>query len=162
MNRRGIDLDDIEMLNVDTVDTNGQHSQQLSFFGEQSSFVSSDEISYTVREENATSTENIEKKETEKEEKAAIDYTLTEDNYNLQSGAKARFNDNIAAIKTLKNIEAEGKKATPAEQEILAKYVGWGGIPQAFDGTKNDWKKEYDELKKLLTNEEYNGVGYAV
>ena len=64
----------------------------------------------------------------------------------------------MEAIRTLKAIESEDRLATPEEQEILSRYVGWGGIPQAFDESNEDWSKEYAELKDLLTEEEYNAA----
>ncbi len=64
----------------------------------------------------------------------------------------------MEAIRTLKAIESEDRLATPEEQEILSRYVGWGGIPQAFDESNEDWSKEYAELKGLLTEEEYNAA----
>lgn len=70
-------------------------------------------------------------------------------------GEKARYKWNVDAIKTLKRVEAEGRNATPKEQEILAKYAGWGGTSQAFDEKNESWQKEYVELKGLLTPEEY-------
>ena len=70
-------------------------------------------------------------------------------------GEKARYQWNVDAIKTLKQVEAEGRNATPQEQEILAKYAGWGGSSQAFDEKSESWQKEYAELKTLLTPEEY-------
>ena len=70
-------------------------------------------------------------------------------------GEKARYKWNVDAIKTLKQVEAEGRNATPQEQEILAKYAGWGGSSQAFDEKNGSWQKEYAELKELLTPEEY-------
>ena len=70
-------------------------------------------------------------------------------------GEKTRYQWNVDAIKTLKQVEAEGRNATPQEQEILAKYVGWGGSSQAFDEKNGSWQKEYAELKELLTSEEY-------
>lgn len=70
-------------------------------------------------------------------------------------GGKARYKWNVDAIKTLKQVEAEGRSATPEEQEILAKYAGWGGASQAFDEKSESWQKEYAELKALLTPEEY-------
>ena len=70
-------------------------------------------------------------------------------------GEKARYKWNVDAVKTLKQIEAEGRNATPEEQEVLAKYAGWGGTSQAFDEKSENWKKEYRELKELLTPEEY-------
>lgn len=70
-------------------------------------------------------------------------------------GEKARCQWNVDAIRTLKQVEAEGRNATPQEQEILAKYAGWGGASQAFDEKSGNWQKEYAELKELLTPEEY-------
>ena len=72
-----------------------------------------------------------------------------------EGGAKTKYAFNIAAIQTLKQIEAEGRQATPQEQETLSKYVGWGGLPQAFDAKNASWQKEYQQLKSLLTDEEY-------
>ena len=70
-------------------------------------------------------------------------------------GAKEKFWRNIKAIATLKQIEAEGRNATPEEQHILSQYVGWGGLADAFDPEKAGWRAEYDELKGVLTPEEY-------
>lgn len=68
---------------------------------------------------------------------------------------KEKFRQNIEAIRTLKKIEDEHRMATPKEQEVLAKYVGWGGLPDAFDESKENWREEFSELKELLTPEEY-------
>ena len=73
-------------------------------------------------------------------------------------GAKTKYGFNIAAIRTLQAIETENRMATPEEQEILSRYVGWGGIPQAFDVENASWANEYAELKQLLTEEEYNSA----
>ena len=70
-------------------------------------------------------------------------------------GEKTRYQWNVDAIKTLKQLESGGRNATPQEQEILAKYAGWGGTSQAFDEKNEGWQKEYAELKTLLTPEEY-------
>ena len=70
-------------------------------------------------------------------------------------GAKEKFWRNIKAIATLKQIEAEGRNATPEEQQILSQYVGWGGLADAFDPDKAGWRAEYDELKGVLSPEEY-------
>ncbi|MVB09524.1 hypothetical protein CAFE_01800 [Caprobacter fermentans] len=72
-----------------------------------------------------------------------------------EGGAKTKYGYNIAAIRTLKQIESEGRTATPEEQETLSRYVGWGGIPQAFDPDNAAWSKEYTELVGALTAEEY-------
>lgn len=62
----------------------------------------------------------------------------------------------------MKQIEGEGRLATPEEQEILSRYVGWGGIAKAFDADDPKWAKEYAELKELLTPEEYNSARSTV
>ena len=86
---------------------------------------------------------------------AVENFRITDDHLG-EGGAKTKYGYNVAAIRTLKAIEAEGRTATPQEQEILSRYVGWGGLPNAFDESKEDWKKEYAELKSLLTPEEYD------
>ena len=68
---------------------------------------------------------------------------------------KEKFRQNVEAIRTLEAIERERRTATPEEQEILAKYVGWGGLADAFDSSKANWANEYQELKSLLSPEEY-------
>ena len=68
---------------------------------------------------------------------------------------KEKFRANIAAIQLLKKCEDEGRYATPDEQELLSRYVGWGGLSDVFDETKSAWKYEYLELKTILTQEEY-------
>ena len=83
------------------------------------------------------------------------DYRITSDDFNNGGGLKTRFRQNIEAIKTLKALENNGRAATAEEQAVLAKYVGWGGIQEAFDDTKPEWKNEYDELKSLLSEREY-------
>lgn len=70
-------------------------------------------------------------------------------------GPKAKFAWNMSAIMTLKQIESENRNATPDEQVILSRYVGWGGIPDVFGENKAGWEKEYNELKETLTPEEY-------
>ena len=69
--------------------------------------------------------------------------------------AKEKFQRNVEAIRTLETIESEKRPATNEEQEVLSKYVGWGGLADAFDETKSAWAKEYAELEKLLSEEEY-------
>ena len=75
-----------------------------------------------------------------------------------EGGAKTKFHNNVAAIQTLRKIESEGRLATPEEQEILSRYVGWGGLPQAFDGNNPQWAEEFAELQGLLSPEEYNAA----
>ena len=71
-------------------------------------------------------------------------------------GAKTKFKANLEAIQLLQPLDAEQRQATAEEQEVLSRYVGWGGIPQAFDEKNADWAKEYAELKSLLPADEYS------
>ena len=85
---------------------------------------------------------------------SAENYVITD--MELGTGtAKEKFWRNVEAIRTLKMIESEGRMATADEQEALSKYVGWGGLADAFDEIKSAWVKEYAELKDLLSEEEY-------
>ncbi len=81
-------------------------------------------------------------------------FTITDDELGY-GGAKEKFRNNMAAIKVLKECEFENRLATPEEQEILSKYVGWGGLPEAFDESKDNWASEFAELYATLTPEEY-------
>lgn len=74
------------------------------------------------------------------------------------AGKKQRFRQNIEAIRLLKTLEEEGRYAEKGEQEILAEYAGWGGIPEAFDPEDSRWSTEYEELKEILTEEEYTAA----
>lgn len=75
-----------------------------------------------------------------------------------EGGPKDKFWRNVKAIATLKQIENENRQATPEEQHILSQYVGWGGLPDAFDPEKPAWAAEYSELKGILTDEEYTAA----
>lgn len=89
----------------------------------------------------------------------AVDKTAEADTRSGKSfPAKERFRNNVEAIRTLEQIEGEHRLATPEEQEILAKYAGWGGLADAFDDTKAAWAGEYQELKNLLSQEEYSSA----
>lgn len=78
-----------------------------------------------------------------------------EDNDLGAGGPKTKYKANVEAIRLLKTLDVEQRQATAEEQEILSRYVGWGGIPQAFDENNADWSKEYAELESLLTADEY-------
>ncbi len=80
----------------------------------------------------------------------------------IEGGAKSKFKANSEAIRTLKMIEKENRPATPEEQVILSRYVGWGGLSAAFDSKNEKWSAEYAELKNLLTDEEYNAARASV
>lgn len=88
---------------------------------------------------------------------ATENFRITDDHLG-EGGPKAKYRMNVEAIRTLKQIEQDGRTATAAEQEILSRYVGWGGIPDAFDPDKEKWADEYRELKGLLTDEEYRSA----
>ena len=81
-------------------------------------------------------------------------FQITDDHLG-EGGAKAKFRMNMDAINLLKELEFDGRQATPEEQVILSKYVGWGGLADAFDETKDNWKNEFAELYATLSPEEY-------
>ena len=87
----------------------------------------------------------------------AQNFRITDDHLG-EGGPKAKYQANVAAIKLLKYLEETTGQATPAQQEVLSRYVGWGGVPEAFDPSKTAWAKEYAELKELLTPEEYEAA----
>ena len=101
--------------------------------------------------------EDAEKKEDitpEQSDIPATNFHITDDELG-QGTPKEKFRANIMAIQLLKKCEEENRNATPDEQEILSRYVGWGGLADAFDETKSAWETEYLELKTVLTPEEY-------
>ena len=91
------------------------------------------------------------------EQPAAQNFHIT-DSHLGEGGAKTKFGYNIAAIRTLKQIEAEGRTATPDEQDVLSRYVGWGGLADAFDANKPAWADEYRQLAAILTPQEYEAA----
>ena len=87
----------------------------------------------------------------------AQNFRITDNDLGV-GGAKAKFQANINAIKLLKYLEEDGRQATPEQQEVLSRYVGWGGLPDAFDSSKPVWAVEYRQLKELLTPAEYEAA----
>lgn len=85
------------------------------------------------------------------------DFTITDEHLG-EGGQKAKFAANMAAIKLLKTLEAEDRLATPEEQETLSRYVGWGGLSQAFDENNSSWAAEHKELVETLTEDEYTAA----
>ena len=85
---------------------------------------------------------------------AAGNFHITDDHLG-EGGAKQKYARNVEAIRTLFQLEQEHRGATAEEQQVLSQYVGWGGLPDAFDDKKDSWAKEYTELKGLLSEEEY-------
>lgn len=89
--------------------------------------------------------------------RGARNFRITDDHLG-EGGAKAKCRANIEAIRLLKYLEENVFQASPEQQEVLSRYVGWGGIPEVFDESKSEWSKEYAELKALLTPEEYEAA----
>lgn len=87
----------------------------------------------------------------------AVNFRITDDALGIGT-AKEKFRRNVEAIRTLEKIESENRIATPEEQEILSQYVGWGGLADAFDESKSTWANEYQELKGLLSEQEYSSA----
>ena len=85
---------------------------------------------------------------------APENFRITDDNLGV-GGAKAKFRRNIEAITLLKELELDGRQATTEEQEVLSRYVGWGGLADAFDESKENWANEFKELYAILSSEEY-------
>ena len=83
-----------------------------------------------------------------------MNFRITDDDLGA-GGPKTKYKANVEAIRVLQTLDAEQRQATAEEQEILSRYVGWGGIPQAFDESNAEWSKEYAELQSLLTADEY-------
>lgn len=128
-----------------------------------------EEISLPIEEEPEIEEENIvpvfEKKKSNKIRSFDIhpeipnsdrnQFKITNDNLG-EGSPREKFNNNVEAIRVLKKCEEENRFATPQEQEILSKYVGWGGLPQAFDEKDFSWSNEYSILKNLLDEKEYS------
>lgn len=104
--------------------------------------------------------ESSEQTETSVNDEKAKNYVI--EDREAVTGAKTKFQNNIAAIKILKQTEAENRAATPEEQSQLFLYSGWGGLANAFESDNDKWKNEYSELKGLLTDEEYTAARSTV
>lgn len=104
--------------------------------------------------------ESSEQTETSVNDEKAKNYVI--EDREAVTGAKTKFQNNIAAIKILKQMEAENRAATPEEQGQLSLYSGWGGLANAFESDNDKWKNEYSELKGLLTDEEYTAARSTV
>ena len=102
-----------------------------------------------------------EEPEKSKETVARENFRITDEHLG-EGGAKTKFRMNMDAINLLKELEFDGRNATPEEQEVLSRYVGWGGLPDAFDPTKEIWADEYKELIVALSPEEYEAAKASV
>ena len=111
-----------------------------------------------IEEEEVTAEEDI--TESQEQEKAVLEphNFRIQDNDLGAGGPKAKYKANMEAIHLLQTLEKEERLATPEEQEILSRYVGWGGIPQAFEENNSSWADEYLELKNTLSPEEYSAA----
>jgi N12 class adenine-specific DNA methylase len=92
------------------------------------------------------------------EPKAAGDYRITDLTRLGEGGQKTKYRNNVAAIRLLDDLQKSARTATPDEQDVLARYVGWGGIAQAFDPANTEWAAEYAELQALLSPEEWDAA----
>lgn len=121
---------------------------------------SQETVDFTPKQEPVQQVESLEN------EKNVAGQTKHNFHYNLwemeKGGPKTRYQWNMDAIRTLKQIESENRLATPEEQKVLSKFVGWGGLSQAFDEENAGWSKEYAELKDLLSDEEYGAARATV
>ena len=111
-----------------------------------------------IEEEEVTAKEDI--PESQEQEKAVLEphNFRIQDNDLGAGGPKAKYKANMEAIHLLQTLEKEERLAAPEEQEILSRYVGWGGIPQAFEESNSSWADEYLELKNTLSPEEYRAA----
>lgn len=97
------------------------------------------------------------------EETPGHNFTIKSSSDVADNGKKKKYQGNIAAIKLLKKLESEGRMATPAEQKVLAKYIGWGPVQEVFSPKKYpEWESEYNELKELLTPQEWSAARESV
>lgn len=114
-----------------------------------------EEVNQTRKEKNLPLDTDTAQKPPAQPNQKPINFRITDDDLGA-GGAKTKFKANIEAIRLLQTLDAEQRQATAEEQEVLSRYVGWGGIPQAFDEKNADWSKEYAELKSLLPADEYS------
>ena len=127
------------------------HTETTAFFPGEKNGLPYDIVIQTMR------TDGPEHEPPEPPAPTAENFRITDDHLG-EGGPKAKFRANMDAIHTLKTIENEGRSATPEEQETLSRYVGWGGLAEAFDPDKREWSGEYKELQAALTPEEYSAA----
>ena len=164
---------DMDIPSTKLVDQNEIDSQELEKIDDEISAITDNKVDYKVTTTeiiptlNGIKTNVIEEhsynKENEEinEEYPSLNYHISDDKVDTSFGAKTRFEDNIKAIELLKKLEQEDRNATKEEQDILSRYVGWGGIADAFDERKENWQKERERLKQLLNDEEYKAASHS-
>ncbi len=142
------------LLNPDSAQPKGPASTPI---------VDSDPTTHTAESTPTADAETapVQARETPTSSQFTQNFHITDDHLGA-GGPKAKFQANFAAIQTLKKIEQENRSATHEEQDILSRYVGWGGIPEAFDSRKANWASEYKALQRVLTPEEYEAARSSV
>ena len=164
---------DMNIPSTKLVDQKEIDNQELEQIDNEVSSIVNDEIDYKVTtaeiiptregiETNVIEEHSYNNNEEEiKEDYPPINYHISDDKVDTSFGAKSRFEDNVKAIELLKELESEDRNATKEEQDILSRYVGWGGIADAFDERKDNWKSERERLKLLLNDEEYKAAAHS-
>ena len=112
------------------------------------------EVNHARRQHNLPLDSGAETEQPVQPKQEPMNFRITDDDLGA-GGPKTKYKANVEAIRVLQTLDAEQRQATAEEQEILSRYVGWGGIPQAFDENNAEWSKEYAELQSLLTVDEY-------
>lgn len=112
------------------------------------------EVNHARRQHNLPLDSGAETEQPVQPKQEPMNFRITDDDLGA-GGPKTKYKANVEAIQVLQTLDAEQRQATAEEQEILSRYVGWGGIPQAFDESNAEWSKEYAELQSLLTVDEY-------
>ena len=112
------------------------------------------EVNHARRQHNLPLDSGAETEQPAQPKQEPMNFRITDDDLGA-GGPKTKYKANVEAIRVLQTLDAEQRQATAEEQEILSRYVGWGGIPQAFDENNAEWSKEYAELQSLLTVDEY-------
>lgn len=164
---------DLNIPSTKLVDENDLDNQMLEEIDKEVSSITDNEIDYKVTtaeiiptrsgiETNVIEEHSYNKDGIEVEEKyPKINYHISDNRVDTTFGAKSRFDDNVKAIELLKQLELEDRNATKEEQDILSRYVGWGGISDAFDERKDNWEKERNQLKELLSEKEYKDAFHS-
>lgn len=164
---------DLNIPSTKLVDKKEIDNQMFEEIDKEVSSITDNEIDYKVTtaeiiptrsgiETNVIEEHSYNKDGIEVEEKyPKINYHISDDKVDTTFGAKSRFDDNVKAIGLLKQLELEDRNATKEEQDILSCYVGWGGISDAFDERKDNWEKERNQLKELLSEKEYKDASHS-
>ena len=164
---------DLNIPSTKLVDEKEIDNQILEEIDKEVSSITDNEIDYKITtaeiiptrsgiETNVIEEHSYNKDGIEVEEKyPKINYHISDDKVDTTFGVKSRFDDNVKAIELLKQLELEDRNATKEEQDILSRYVGWGGISDAFDERKDNWKKERNQLKELLSEKEYKDASHS-